>query len=196
MSTTARELLLLPVVMVVAIGALASCAPVEAPGTSGSSGSEAEEEIDPITCVIGNWTISEAEMQRYYDQVSSGVDGTTFTVNGTTGLVFGDTDYAYLPSFSLDLDVSGSPATATIHGSITGDYVVDGGEITTNNDDNIISMIVDVGGFTMDGTELAQEMLSANPVSSAPYECRPGPELIISMETGYGRVPITLVPTD
>lgn len=188
--------------LVVVATALAGCSPTaapEAPGTppestTAPSGRESDEEIDPIACVLGEWRISEEQMQLYYDAVSAGVEGTTFTVHGTTDLVFEDTDYSYFPGFSLDLDVSGTHASARLFGSITGNYVVDGGEITTNNDSNIISMEVEAAGFAIDGTELASEMLTAYPVSNAPYECLPGPELIIDMETGYGRVPILLVP--
>lgn len=204
--TTRTALLTVPLAFA-ALG-LAGCSPPEGgsgevEGSSGSAMGESttdesdgsrDEEIDPVTCVLGEWTISEAQMQLYYDQVSAGVDDATFTVHGTTDLVFGDTEYAYFPGFTLELDLSGTQATATMFGSIDGDYVVDRGEITTNNDHNFMSLTVEAAGFTMDGTELASEMLSASPVNSATYECRSGPELVIDMDTGYGRVPILLVP--
>lgn len=204
MTLTSRAALLTTTFAIAAI-ALTGCSPAEpeseAPdessgSTTGGYGGGSDDEFDPVACVLGEWTISQEQMQLFYDQVSAGVEGATFNVRGTTDLVFGDTEYSYFPGFSLELEISGMYATATMSGAIDGDYVVDGGEITTNNDHNFMSMSVDAAGFDIDGTELASEMLSASPVTSAPYECRSGPELVIEMETGYGRVPIVLVPDD
>jgi hypothetical protein len=163
-------------------------------GGSGSGGSGGgDDEIDPLTCVLGGWRISQEQMQLWYDQFFDD-DDVTFTVRGDTDVIFGDTDYEYFPASVFDFDVAGVPGSVTLFGSIAGDYVVDGGIITTNNEINTITSTVEVEGFTMDGSDLANDLLSASPVTSAPYECRSGPELIISMETGSGRVPVLLEP--
>ena len=68
-----------------------------------------------------------------------------------------------------------------------GGDLADGG----SSDDGSVGGVDEIDPITC---VLGEGILSASPISSAPYECRTGPELIISMETGSGRVPITLEP--
>ena len=168
---------------------------VDEPGDTspGGFGGGGEDEIDPVACVIGNWVISEFQMQLFYDAFARDVP-ITYNVRGSTDVTFGDTDYQYRPFFVLEFDLDGVLGSATLNGSITGDYVVDEGVITTNNDDNTVFSQVEVDGVTIDGSDLATDLLAASPINSAPYECRPGPQLIIDMDTGSGRVPILLEP--
>ncbi|MBX3099680.1 MAG: hypothetical protein KF761_08875 [Salinibacterium sp.] len=183
----------LPALAVVLL--LSACSP-PAPETAPSAAAgvtEGAEEFDPATCLIGEWTITEEQMQVFYDKVSEGVDGITFDVQGDTGLTFRESDYSYLPDFTLGMTVAGTPASGTIAGSINGDYTVDGGLITTSHDSTAVTMTVEVAGTTMDGAELFGQMLAASPVNSAPYECQSGPTLVIQMDTGYGRAPIELI---
>ena len=175
---------------------LSACAPgtPEAAPSAVAGAPESAEAIDLATCHIGAWTISEEQMQVFYDTVSAGVDGVTFQVQGDTGLTFRESDYSYLPDFTLGMTVAGTPASGTIAGSINGDYTVDGRVITTSHDSTAVTMTVDVAGTTMDGADLFAQMLAVSPVNSAPYECLSGPKLLIQMDTGYGRAPIELIP--
>ncbi len=198
--TTPQRPTLIVLAALTAVSLLSACSPgtpeeTAAPVTEASGGAEpGAEEFDPNTCLIGDWTITEAQMQVFYDTVSAGVDGITFEVQGDTGLTFRESDYSYLPDFTLAMTVADMPASGTIAGTISGDYVVDGGTITTSHDSTAVTMTVDVAGTTMDGTDLFADMLAVSPVNSAPYECVAGPKLVIQMDTGYGRAPIELIP--
>ena len=191
-------------IMIVGALGIAGCAGSAGPGSdttvdepgdasSGGFGGGGDDEIDPVTCVLGDWTISEFQMQLFYDAFARDVP-ITYNVRGSTDVTFGDTDYEYRPFFVLEFDLDGVLGSATLNGSIAGDYVVDEGVITTNNDDNTVFSQVEVDGVIIDGSDLAGDLLAASPLNSAPYECRPGPQLIIDMDTGSGRVPILLEP--
>ncbi len=162
--------------------------------TSGGFGGGGEDEIDPITCVLGDWTISEFQMQLFYDAFARDVSEITYNVRGSTEVTFGDTDYEYRPFYVLEFDVGGVPVSVGLNGSISGDYVVADSVISTNNDDNMVIAEANVDGAIIDGSDLAADLLAASPFNSAPYECRPGPQLFIYMDTGSSRVPILLEP--
>jgi hypothetical protein len=175
--------------------ALAGCATEPTSDGSASTAPTAETEVEtPATgpeCLVGDWRIEQDQMQAFYDAVSAGSGGASFTIEGGTGLGFDGSAYRYTPDFELVLDFAGVSGRGVITGSIAGDYTADDGTIVTSHEVSDVSLTVDVGGVVTDGSELFGEILSSAPINSAPYECTAeGP--LIQFDTGYGRVPIQL----
>lgn len=185
----------------VALFALAGCAspgeagPTETPsGTSGeASGGESTEEGEGGDCLVGDWFITEDQMDLYYDAIES--EGVEFDIDGGTGLSFTDTRYEYTPEFTLNLLItSGVSGEGTITGSISGDYSTEDGLITTEHDTNDTALVVTVSGVTIDGTGLFDDFLSSAPINSAPFECNDGVPTIMFEAGDSPRVPVTLTP--
>lgn len=186
----------LPVLALAAL-ALAGCtgapeerAPEEAASAAPSAAPEEEAAASGPECLIGDWYISQDQMQSFYDAVSAD-NGVAITIEGGTGLAFAESTYTYTPEFLLKLDVSGVTGTGTITGGISGDYTADESTITTSHDVSDVALTVDVGGQVVDGATLFDSILASTPINSAPYECgADGP--VIQFDTGSGRVPIQL----
>jgi hypothetical protein len=182
--------------------ALTGCVPTVVPGGGASSEAEAgvgegtsggdTEAVDSgPECLVGDWQISQEQMQSFYDTLAanSGVDG--FEVEGGTGLSFTGTTYAYTPDFALSMSASGMPVTAAISGTIAGDYTADDEKVTTSHETNDTTLAVSVGGTPFDGGDLFSDLLASSPINSAPYTCTAdGP--LIEFDAGSSRVPIQL----
>lgn len=160
--------------------------------SAGDSEPDAAAAPEGPECLIGDWRISEEEMQSFYDSMDTPAE---FAISGDTGLRFAEDTYEYTPNFTLEMNVAGQDASGTMTGSITGSYTTDAGVVTTSNEDNDISLQLSVGGVEVDGTETGEGYLDASPVNSAPYECTSGGPVITFQNTGDG-VDIQLTPND
>ncbi len=157
-----------------------------------------EPEPDPATCLVGDWIVSEDEMNVFYEAIRIGTPGLDqLSVTGFTTLSFtADGRYEYGPAFTLTLSVSGITGTGEASGAIGGTYETTEGIIVTTLDDPGIVVTVNVGGQTIDGSDMAGGFLTSSPINDAPYRCI-GDTLEIDFQvdaTGAERVPITLVP--
>jgi hypothetical protein len=191
-----RLALALPALTIAAL-ALAGCSttPDPEPGaTSTTAPSPAPEEETAAAgpeCLVGDWYISQEQMQSFYDAVNA-ENEVTITIEGGTGLAFTESAYTYTPEFALKLLVAGLEGTGTIDGGISGDYTADESTITTAHEVSDVTLTVEVAGQVIDGADLIGSILASAPINSAPYECgADGP--IIQFDTGSGRVPIQLV---
>jgi hypothetical protein len=157
-----------------------------------------EPEPDPTKCLVGDWIVSEEQMNVFYETVrgnSPGLD--QLSVTGFTTLSFtADGRYEYGPAFTLTLVTAGITGTGEASGVVGGTYEVSDGIIVTTLDDPGIEVIVNIGGQTLDGSDIAGGFLTAVPINNAPYRCV-GDTLEIDFQvdgTGAVRVPIVLVP--
>ncbi len=150
------------------------------------------EGADSPECLVGDWVISEEQMQRFYDSMETPAD---FHITGDTGLSFAADTYEYTPDFQLKMNLGGQEASGTLTGSITGTYTAQDGVITTSNDANDIDMAITVAGVTMDGTDTGEGFIESSPVNSAPYECTSAGPVITFENTGDG-VDIQLQPRE
>jgi hypothetical protein len=157
-----------------------------------------EPDPDPATCLVGDWIVSEEEMNVFYEAVrgnSPGLD--QLSVTGFTTLSFtAEGRYEYGPAFTLTLATAGITGTGEASGVVGGTYEVADGIITTTLDTPGLQVIVNIGGQTLDGSDIAGGFLTAVPINNAPYRCT-GDTLEIDFQvdgTGAVRVPIVLVP--
>ncbi|GAA1521792.1 hypothetical protein BJ978_000700 [Agromyces terreus] len=211
-----RARLALPALAALAALALAGCSPTSGGGsatptgaasaspTSGADATASAPATDAAAsenpaaasesnCLVGDWVLTDDQMQLFYDQVN--VDLAEYAIvydpTGSSGLTFRDDGtYAYTPDLSLSVDIAGLPAEATLGGTLSGEYAVDGDTVRTSNDTNELSMDVTVDGVAMDGTAVTEEIL-ASPITAAPYDCS-GDTPVIHFSTGASSVPLTL----
>ncbi|WP_152030822.1 hypothetical protein [Agromyces aureus] len=167
--------------------------PSATPGATDAAGASEDPAAAAANCLVGDWVIADDQMQAFYDQVNvdlaeyaivydpSGSSGLSFTKAGT---------YTYTPDLQLAVDIAGLPAEATMSGTLSGDYTVDGSTVTTANDTNGLNMNVTVDGTAMDGTPVTEQIL-ASPIASAAYDCS-GATPVIHFSTDPSTVPITL----
>lgn len=141
-------------------------------------------------CLVGDWVISESELQGFYDAVGAESD-LAITVTGTTSLDFTETTYEYLPAFGIAMDISGTEATGDVTGSVRGDYTVEDGVITTVNDVSDISLQIVAMGVPMDASAIGNEIISSHPINAVSYHCEDG-EPVIDFITASSTHPVRL----
>lgn len=200
-STRRTHSIALAAIALFSLTALGACAPEPAsppsgtPSTSGSPTAAPPEEPDG-DCLVGDWLISEEELQGFYDAVSETSGGVQFTVEGGSGLSFSETDYQYTPELSLLLDVAGMPAEGALSGSIAGEYSVTDNVITTVHNESNVDFLITMNGTTTDGAELFGAFLSEAPINNAAYSCTAEGPLIQFSTGGDGTVPVQLIAAD
>ncbi|WP_157426768.1 hypothetical protein [Agromyces salentinus] len=171
-------------------------ADASAPATDADATADPDADDDaasPSNCLVGDWVLTDEQMQRYYDQMNADLAeyAIVYDPSGSSGLSFAeDGTYAYTPDLSMSVDIAGLPAEATLGGTLSGQYAVDGSTVSTSNDTNELSMDVTVDGEAMDGTAVTEQIL-ASPITSAPYDCS-GETPVIHFSTGASTVPLTL----
>lgn len=147
-------------------------------------------------CLIGDWVITQDEMNAFYDTIESQVGGPfEITIAGQTGLTLTADTYQYVADFDLTLEVSGITGQGVSTGTVSGTYVADDGIIVTELGSSDLSVIVTVGGTTMDESAFANGLLGSVPINDAPYDCS-GPNPVLMFETADDGVrhPVTLTP--
>ncbi|HUH52948.1 MAG TPA: hypothetical protein VLZ31_02755 [Microbacteriaceae bacterium] len=130
----------------------------------------AEVKADPRDCLVGDWHISEAELQKFYDTVN--VSEATFTVKGDMGLSFTADEYEFQPDFTFTLDISGIEGVGEIVGLVQGSYTATEEILTTEYENaDQVDFIITVMGQEFDGKEINDSFLSMFAINEAPYEC-------------------------
>jgi len=162
------------------------------PAASGEP-SEAADPTDPA-CLIGDWRITQEQMQVFYDAVSSGTEGLALTIDGDTGLSFTESDYVYTPEFVLRLDTAGLVGEGVTTGSIGGTWTAEDGIITTAVGDNSLSTIVTINGVTQDASDTLGAIIASDPINDAPFDCTDPNAPVLQFDTGSGRVQVALTP--
>ena len=150
------------------------------------------------SCLIGDWVITQDEMNAYYDTVTAGIDAGGSEVDidivGQTFLTFTESEYVYTADFDLTLAVVGTTGTGVATGTVSGTWEATDGRVVTVLGANDLSVIVTVGGQTVDGSDVADGFLTSSPINDAPYDCA-GPTLGFQAgSTGEIRHDVTLTP--
>jgi hypothetical protein len=185
-----------------ALLSLAGCGPA-APsepvaGPSAEPGEPTPEalSLEPPQCLVGDWYISQEELQVFYDSVSEATDGAvSFIADGDTGLSFDGGGFAYTPDLVLTISTPATEGVATLSGTISGAYDADTTMITTTNETVEVDYDYVVDGVSQDASTIFGGALLGAPINGGDYECTPaGP--LISFDNGFGRVPVQLVPAE
>lgn len=149
--------------------------------------------LDPA-CLIGDWVLTQEQMQSFYNAVATEAEGVTFTAEGSAGLSFAATTYRWTPEFTLILelvgvDVEGQGVTT---GTLGGTYTASEGIITTTVGDNNLSATLTINGATQDGSDVLGAFISSDPINDTPYDCSDPEAPVLQFETATGRTPIVL----
>jgi len=181
---------------------LAACTPASAPsGETSAAPSPAQTapgdaalSLEAPGCLIGDWYISQAELQGFYDSVTEASgSGVAFTVDGDTGLSMDGAQFEYTPDMVLTIGLPGTEGIAALNGSITGSYTADTGTVVTSSETVDVEYTYTIGGVTQDATALFGSGITTAPIGGGEYECTPaGP--LVQFDNGFGRVPVQLVP--
>jgi hypothetical protein len=150
--------------------------------------------IDP-DCLIGDWLITESEMQSFYDAVSGSTEGLVLTIDGDTGLSFTAEEYLYTPTFTLMLDIAGVMGEGVTTGSLGGTWTASAGIITTTLGANDLQTIVTINGVTQDASSTLGSIIASDPINQAPFDCTNPEAPVLQFDTGTGgRTPVALTP--
>ena len=147
-------------------------------------------------CLIGNWVITQDEMNAFYDTLEATVGAPLdITVSGQTLLDLTADTYEYTANFDLVVSALGTSGEGQSSGTVSGTYTADDGVIVTTLGSSNLSVIVTVGGQTLDESAFANGLLGSVPINDAPYDCS-GPTPVIMFETADPGVrhPVTLTP--
>ncbi len=181
---------------------LSACAPTAAPGGETSAppspaqtaANDGALSLEAPGCLIGDWYISQDELQGFYDSVTEASgSGVAFVVDGDTGLSFDGAQFEYTPDLTLTIGLPGSEGIATLIGSISGAYAADSGTVITSSETVDVEYTYSIGGVTQDATTLFGSAITTAPIGGGEFECTPvGP--LVQFDNGFGRVPVQLVP--
>jgi len=156
-----------------------------------------EVAVDDGSCLVGNWVVTEAEMNGFYGAVTSTLDAPiTISVVGSAPLSFGaDGTYGWQPDFALTVEVAGQRGTGVTAGTITGNWSAVDGVVTTASDVNALTVSITIGGTTVNGADLTNGLLNSSPVNGVTYSCD-GPTPVLDFKTADPAVtvPVTLTP--
>lgn len=170
-------------------------APAAEPPTTEPAPS-AEPDVDG-SCLVGEWVVSEEEMNKFYDGIEETVDAPlTLSVEGSAPLTFNaDGTYRWDPDFILTVEVAGTGGTGEASGDITGNWSASEGVLTTESDINALEVSITVAGVTIDGADLANGFLNSSPINGVTYSCE-GPMPVLDFLTGDPdvTVPVSLMP--
>ena len=148
-------------------------------------------------CLVGDWVITEDELNAYYDALEAGFSASgpapTFDVAGQVLLTFTPTEYVYTGNFDLTLGIAGQEGTGTSTGTVSGTWTTADDVIIAETTETNLSVSVSIGGITLDGSELANGLLNDAPINAAPYDCA-GPTLGFQTGDGSPRHTVTLTP--
>ncbi len=152
-------------------------------------------EGDDGACLVGDWVVTEEEMDAYYAALMSTFEAPlTLDTVGSAPLSFAaDGTYMWAPAFSLMVEVAGQSGTGDVGGSITGDWTAVDGVVTTSSDLNAVTVSIEVNGVGFDGDDLIGGFLNASPVNGVTYSCD-GPTPVLDFQTSDPSVtvPVTL----
>ena len=175
-----------------------------------SAGGETEAEVDPDTsatdtapepapvdpldpaCLVGDWVVTEDQMQSFYDALMGEIEGITFVATGFAGLSFTDTDYRWTPEFTLTLEIVGAEGKGVTTGTLGGTWTATEGVITTSVGDNNLAAEVTVNGATQDGSALLGSIINSDPINDTPFDCSNPDAPVLQFETATGRTPVVL----
>jgi hypothetical protein len=152
---------------------------------------------DDEDCLIGNWVVTEEQMDAYYAGLMSTMDAPlTMDTEGSAPLSFdADGTYAWAPDFALVVEVAGQGGTGDVGGTITGRWAAADGVVTTSSEVNALTVSIAVNEIVFDGADLANGMLNSSPVNGVTYSCD-GPTPVLDFKTADDAVtvPVTLEP--
>lgn len=174
----------------------------DAPPTAAPPAGGDDADASPTTvvegsdCLVGDWVITNEEMNAFYDAVVAAIGTPGFEIDVTTGsvglLMTADT-YEYSTDFTIDVQVAGTGGTGKATGSVSGTWSAEAGIITSVTGSSDLDIVIDVGGVTTSGSDFGNGLLTDDPMNMAPFDCA-GPT--IGFETGADtpRHPVTLTP--
>ncbi len=171
--------------------------PVATESAATEQAATAPPAADASDCLIGDWVVTEEQMDAYYAGLMSTMEAPLgLDTVGSAPLSFAaDGTYTWAPDFALVVDVAGQSGTGDVAGTITGEWAAADGLVTTSSDVEALTVSITVNGVTFEGADLANGLLNASPVNGVTYSCDgPTPVLDFLTTDPEVTVPVTLAP--
>lgn len=144
------------------------------------------------SCLVGTWTISEAELDRWYDDLEEGSAGLEFDITGTVTVEFKeDRTFTYLPGFVMNMTADGIDGSGTPSGSTSGTWEATNGIIVTSTTADNLSVDVRINGVA---TGASGADLIGEPIVDMPYDCAGDSPVLFFGDATTSRVPLKLTP--
>ncbi len=144
----------------------------EAPATSAAPTTAPAPPPATASCPQGTWIGSSAELQKFYDAIGA-ASGGTITVRGQVLLeLTPDGTVRWTPQdWGITATFAGVASDASLTGTISGTYTVDGDMLTTTNVDNQLEVQVTVNGVAIDAQGALAEAFAEFPINDSTYAC-------------------------
>lgn len=144
------------------------------PSTSASATPSAAPTTDAAACLVGEWSMDQAGLDRFYGDVNTLLEGSgvAFTPQGTAALsLTKDGAFTWTPDAQVSAAVSGTTILIGLSGHIDGTYTATADHIATvtqSTDGLVVSATID--GAQTDAGSITQQIAGA-PITDAGYTC-------------------------
>lgn len=191
--------------VIAVVGLVAACSggtPPDAraaPATTDASPLEAEEtrSSGDAGCLIGDWTISDTELDKWFDMVGRVTLEHPPHGTGTVALSLDGETFTFRPDATIEYDnAEGGPATGVFRGEQSGPYEIVDGTIQTPDATNALDWTWEHRGEVLPFEYMFGEFTSPSLLHDATWDCSgdDAPVVTLFATALAPRVPITLEP--
>ncbi len=131
---------------------------------------------DDPACLYGTWTLDQAGLTSYFDQINQimAAQGTMveFTPEGSAQLVMDDAGtFDWMPTTVTTAKIAEQEMIVTMNGTLSGTYTASPGVIFTDPEvDNQLQLTATVGGVDIDPSAVAGQISTA-PIGDSKFVC-------------------------
>ena len=130
-------------------------------------------------CLVGDWVVSDAELDAYYDVIEAGAAYEAIDSNGVIRVSFTETGFTWTNDYRLAMTIADGDYEYVSTGSFSGSYTEANGVLagTIERDDRLGTVTQD-GKPVGDVGDLFVEIFLARPMDSMAFSCD-GPVLML-----------------
>lgn len=184
--------------------AVAACGTGSPPSAGGAPATTAASQPEPeqtgssgdADCLIGDWTISDAELDRWWDMLGRVITEHPPHGTGTVALSFDETSFTFRPDATIEYDnAEGGAAVGVFRGEQSGPYEIVDGTVQTPDATNALDWTWEHRGEVLPYESMFGEFTSPSLLHDATWDCSGGSPVITLFATALApRVPVTLEP--
>lgn len=144
------------------------------PSPSTTTSPTPSEDPSADACLVGDWTMDQAGLERFYADINGLMDGAgvVFTPQGSAALTLAaDGAFSWAPRAEVTAEVSGTTILISFGGHTDGTYTATADRISTDTqstDGLVVTATID--GAPTDAGAVADQIAGA-PVTDASYTC-------------------------
>jgi len=152
---------------------------------STTSATEPNNPADAATgsadCLLGDWVVSDTELQTYYTTVAASSAFDTIDSSGEVRISFGPTTFTWTNEYVLNLTIGANSYTAELGGQLSGTYTADSSQLTGIIDhDTRSGIFTEDDNAIEDAGDLFVGVIPTRPLDTTEFSCD-GPTLNIAV---------------